>query len=696
MKRTFTILLMLAIATVSSYAATYYSKITGTPQTRLTTSWSSTTDGTGASPANLTTSGDVFIIQNGHEMITGAATVFNSTNSTLQILAGGKLTATHAITVTNFIVENGGEYIHDMIQLMPAASGSITLREASIVQIMKHTPAVLPDVTWGNLIINIAIGAHWTITDQDDLLIKGDLIIKRAGTTNIRVLRLSSANNLDATIEGNLIIEGGMITVTGVNNSGKYNLTVKGDLVVEDRRTFFDDGSLSEFRLVANSSADAIFSLTVEGNTTIDKGGVFVASFLTTGTPNINLDFKGNFTVGASASPGKVGGSLPIVIFSKAASPNTIKTISMVVGGNLDVATNATFTSTEGAIWTNTFGGATVYFKGGAANSTLKMAAGQGATNIAYIVGKDKTLTLQSDLTTDKFLAVAGHVVENGNVITGTINALTNEAIAFNGNIAANAQSLVTLQDGATTSGLGLVPGMEVTSIAGNVLAPNSVITQIVDESTITISRAAVNGAAYSGAGASPANFNIEANSGVLPLTLVDFKAAREANGIRLYWKTAQESNVRHIVLERSIDGVSFDRLVALNANNSTGDHNYTYLDRNASATLNNYYRLKVEDYDGSSTYSKEIVVNPISIAVSEIKLYPNPAISYLEVSFPAVTNQGNIKIVSIDGRVVKETAVAKNLTNQRVDISSLTKGLYILVFENGRGNIQNTRFVKN
>lgn len=675
MKKQITTLLLLLVATISSYAATYYSKATGL-QTRLTTSWSSTTDGTGASPANLTTDGDVFIIQNGHAMTTGTATTFSAINSTLNILAGGSLTASHAITVTNFIVDNGGEYIHNAAVVMPAVSGTITLGTSSTVEIKSYlSTATLPAIAWGNLIINVSLGAEWVMNDQPNFETKGNLIIRKTGSVATRVVRLSPNTgtlNVTVTVGGDLLIEGGILTLSASSDAAsannQYLLHIKGNLVVDDKGTANYSGiTIAELRVANANAQTAMFSVIVDGNTEIKKGSYVGSNVATNNSANINLDHKGNFVVDADG----------IAILSKAATvTGTIKAISMIVGGNFEV--NGTFTGTAGAPWTNNYGGATVYFKGGAANSNFKMPAGQGATNIAYVIGENKTLTLQSDIVTDKFLAVAGTLVEGGYTVTGTKHVLVSPTVNFNGGIAEITKSVITLPIGETVTSLSLVPGMEVTS-SKNYLAPNTVITQIIDPTTITISRAAIG-----------------TYSEVLPLTLVNFNAVRETNGIRLQWRTAQEINVKQIEIERSVDGFSFIKIGSLAANNNAGEHDYTYLDRNASTSLYNYYRLKTIDYDGSVDYSKELVAAPLSIVMSEIHLFPNPVNSYVEVNFPVETGKGYVKVLAVDGRIMKQETVSKTQKSLRLDLSSLAKSLYILVYEDGNGKRYTSRFVKN
>jgi hypothetical protein len=79
----------------SAYAATYYSKATGL-NANLTTSWTPARDGSGTSPSNFTTAGDVFTIQNGHTLPMSASW---SVTGNLSIENGGTLTVSQAITI---------------------------------------------------------------------------------------------------------------------------------------------------------------------------------------------------------------------------------------------------------------------------------------------------------------------------------------------------------------------------------------------------------------------------------------------------------------------------------------------------------------------------------------------------------------------------------------------------------------------
>ena len=122
MKHTLSILISFALALAmwgmlpggrAEAATTYFSQ--GSLAPNLTSSWNTSRVGGGSSPSNFT-SGDVFVIQNGHNMTTSATWSISGTGSKLQIENGGTLTATSAITVasaTTFQIDSGGTYVHD-------------------------------------------------------------------------------------------------------------------------------------------------------------------------------------------------------------------------------------------------------------------------------------------------------------------------------------------------------------------------------------------------------------------------------------------------------------------------------------------------------------------------------------------------------------------------------------------------------
>jgi len=89
-----------------------------------------------------------------------------------------------------------------------------------------------------------------------------------------------------------------------------------------------------------------------------------------------------------------------------------------------------------------------------------------------------------------------------------------------------------------------------------------------------------------------------------LGVHLLDFAAAKATGGSQLTWKTENEADYTNFTVERSTDnGKTFD---ALGGFVSTDQSAYNFTDKNPLITTD-YYRLKLEDVDGTISYSKVI-----------------------------------------------------------------------------------------
>ena len=111
--------------------------------------------------------------------------------------------------------------------------------------------------------------------------------------------------------------------------------------------------------------------------------------------------------------------------------------------------------------------------------------------------------------------------------------------------------------------------------------------------------------------------------TGLLPLTFISTKAFQQNNSVSIDWKTAHEMNVQQYDVERSVDGVHFEKASDTKANNLSFN-NYRWKDLNP-ATGNNYYRVRSIELDGKSQYSDVMKVY-VSKGNVGINLYPNPA----------------------------------------------------------------------
>ncbi|MFI5137487.1 MAG: YDG domain-containing protein [Sphingobacteriales bacterium] len=187
-----------------------------------------------------------------------------------------------------------------------------------------------------------------------------------------------------------------------------------------------------------------------------------------------------------------------------------------------------------------------------------------------------------------------------------------------------------------------------------------------------------------------------------LGVHLLSFKADKATGGAQVVWITENEENYTNFTVERSTDNGATFSVVGGFASNALGT--YSLLDQNP-VTGANQYRLKLEDLNGTVTYSSIVTVmygtGSETLAKNSINIYPNPVKSTLNltitppfasgatqtggpVSRPSTTVYG-IRIVNTLGSVVQSANTAQ--VTWQTDVSSLTPGTYILQVVNNYDN---------
>lgn len=165
----------------------------------------------------------------------------------------------------------------------------------------------------------------------------------------------------------------------------------------------------------------------------------------------------------------------------------------------------------------------------------------------------------------------------------------------------------------------------------------------------------------------------------VFPVRLLDFAASQASNAILLQWIVADEENLDHFEIEKSLDGSAFNRTGIAKANN-LGTYTYTDpLNGESGYTHSLFYRLRLVNKDSSFTYSK--TVNVPLVAVVRFGIYPNPAVSFVQLKFSTViSSQVEIEIVDMTGKVVqKRTLPAANTNVLPLPLPGMARGEYLI-----------------
>jgi hypothetical protein len=187
-----------------------------------------------------------------------------------------------------------------------------------------------------------------------------------------------------------------------------------------------------------------------------------------------------------------------------------------------------------------------------------------------------------------------------------------------------------------------------------------------------------------------------------LPLDLLSFTGQLQNNNtVLLNWKTENEINASHFVIERSIDGSRFlalGNVTANGRNNIPGSFNYTFTDNDAinQSSQKLLYRLKMVDIDGTYKYSNIVTVT-LPFITGKMTISPNPVINEVKVML-ASPEKGKIewKLMDNVGRVVLKGSeqVSKGANNFSINMNRLAAGTYFLDVT-GAGNDQRVKMQK-
>lgn len=195
-------------------------------------------------------------------------------------------------------------------------------------------------------------------------------------------------------------------------------------------------------------------------------------------------------------------------------------------------------------------------------------------------------------------------------------------------------------------------------------------------------------------------SFYFSESNSLLPLNLITFTGALQSNATTLLkWRTDNEINTSHFVVERSIDGTNFNGIGSVAASgNSSNIRNYAFNDIDAANQGSSivYYRLKVTDVNGTFKYSNTINIS-LPITKATITVSPNPASNELKAAIVSpVTGNASWQIIDNAGRTImySNTLLKKGNNGVSINIKQLAAGSYYL-YITGQGINVKTKFQK-
>lgn len=176
-----------------------------------------------------------------------------------------------------------------------------------------------------------------------------------------------------------------------------------------------------------------------------------------------------------------------------------------------------------------------------------------------------------------------------------------------------------------------------------------------------------------------------------LPVTLAKFSAKKEGNTALLIWQTTSDVNATKFVIERSQGkNKKWQAIGERNVQVSTASvKSYTFTDATPFSKTN-LYRLKMEDKDGTFSYSR---LEEVYFENTEgVKAYPNPATEMVSIMTDNGKKIQSVTATNLTGREYP----AKLVDGTSVEIKSWPAGIYLLKLTTDDGVVTTKKVIKN
>jgi hypothetical protein len=183
----------------------------------------------------------------------------------------------------------------------------------------------------------------------------------------------------------------------------------------------------------------------------------------------------------------------------------------------------------------------------------------------------------------------------------------------------------------------------------------------------------------------------------VLPVELIRFNVSARGGKNQLTWETASESNNQGFEIERSQDGIRFEKIGFVAGSSTTAVNQvYTFEDTNPNKGTS-YYRLKQIDFDGNSEYFTVRSIKNGSKSTASISptIVQSGSTARLSIESEA-EEDSNYFVYSMTGQLTlqQNIQVQKGSNTYDLNIADLPPGVYVLKTLLGYGGPQAQQFV--
>ncbi len=181
-------------------------------------------------------------------------------------------------------------------------------------------------------------------------------------------------------------------------------------------------------------------------------------------------------------------------------------------------------------------------------------------------------------------------------------------------------------------------------------------------------------------------------------IELLYFKGENLGQANKLVWATASQSNSKEFLIEKSFDGLNFEKIGVVDAGkNSNTTKTYNYIDDHINSRTN-YYRISEIDIFQDKSVISQVLKIENKAEKTFLNVSPNPVQSEINISINAIEFENDvlIEIVDYSGKVVKTfvTDFEQGDNNIASEIGDFNAGIYFVraIFRN---KVEMVKFMK-
>jgi hypothetical protein len=543
-----------------------------------------------------------------------------------------------------------------------------------------------------------------------------NLEIDFSTTAAARTLTLSNATSISGTLylTDGTFANGSNLTMSNGSTMELADGVLGSSITSSGYSVMYDPYTTASPKATANELTGSLKNLTVQTGSglAINLNRNLVLSgnlLLTTGTldptaTNYNISIAGNYTNNASlANRNNIttfnGAALQTIDASSAQSFYDL-VVNNTSGGlqiNTPITVNHALTLTNGIVITGSTNILTV-----ADGSTIS-----GGNASSYINGPMKHLLAAT--TGTKFFPIGKSGAYRP--VTLSLTQVSSSSTSYTGEVFTGAPPSRTLPPGlsqvSSVRYYTVSSGNNANLSSATIVLNYGLDDNVTDPTNLRIAKSSgSNWLNLGGMGSGPGSGSIASNSFtsfsdfvlatnnpiLLPLKWISFIVTMKNNMAELKWQTAEEINTAYFDVEKSSDGMTWEKIGIVNSNNNSIN---TYLFTDNHIASKSYYRIRSVDLDGKASYSKVVslsinMTGTIAIAGNPVK----QGIVELWVNNTELLQKEKVqvKIFDMAGHLVLSEQ-RKPEMNMYVDGSWLMQGNYVLVVQ-ADGLFQKARFI--